>query len=379
MSWVLIFLGGSAAGAAVSWLVLRRTMKRWSAPSTPFLDIPDDFELPSDTAMHIAAGLEAETAFEPLAYVLVEKVAARLQMNCAIAMREVLGGKAVIATVSGGLDRRMKGIEIPLDSLAGRAFTDALPVVAAPDEKVVTLSTGDRRRSLEGGLAVPIMQGSLVYGAVIGFGEPPTGTADAIAGATELVRKFGPVLVPAHAAMVAMRRAQTDELTGLPNRRAFTAAMAGNTRERAALIALDIDHFKAVNDTFGHEAGDEALKHVARIIREQVRWRDGDVAARIGGEEFAVWLPGASLGTAMEIAERTRVQIEASPFRYGQEQRRITVSLGVTAFPDPIGAIQNLMNVADAALYQAKRGGRNRVIAGRQLHMPTGEGPIPHP
>jgi len=323
--------------------------------------------------MHIAAGREAETTFEPLAYVLVEKVAARLQMNCAIAMREVLGGKPLITTVSGGLDRRMRGIEIPLDSPAGHAFTDGIPVVAAADEKVVTLSTGDRRRGMDGGLAVPILQGSLVYGAVIAFGEPPTGTADAIEATTELIRKFGPVLVPAHAAMIAMRRAQTDELTGLPNRRAFSAAMAGNTRERAALIALDIDHFKQVNDTLGHEAGDEALKHVSRIIREQVRWRDGDVAARIGGEEFAVWLPGATLGIAMEIAERMRAQIEATPFRSPMGPQRITVSIGVTAFPDPIGALQNLMGAADAALYRAKRGGRNRVVAGRDHHFITGE------
>jgi len=372
MTGILLFVVGSAIGATVAWFLGRH---RRPGPLPPTLVIPEDFELPSDTAMHIAAGLEAETTFEPLAYVLVEKVAARLQMNCAIAMREVMGGKPVITTVSGGLDRRMRGIEIPLDSLAGRAFTDGLPVVASPDERVVTLSTGDRRRGMDGGIAVPIMQGSLVYGAVIAFGEAPAGNADAIEATTELIRKFGPVLVPAHAAMVAMRRAQTDELTGLPNRRAFSAALAGNTRERASLIALDIDHFKQVNDTLGHEAGDFALRHVSRIIRELVRWRDGDVAARIGGEEFAVWLPGASLGIAMEIAERMRAQIEATPFRYAMGDHRVTVSLGVTSFPDPIGAIQNLMNVADSALYQAKRGGRNRVVAGRQLHLATGNTP----
>ena len=366
MSGILLFVAGAFVGAAVAWVVAVRVTGRASAHPAMSLAIPDDFELPSDTAMHIATGLEAEATFEPIAYILVEKVASRLGTNTCIAMREVIGGKANITTVSGGMDRRLKGVEVPLDSPAGRAFTDAVPVVGPADQRVTSSAPGDRRKGEGGGISVPIVQNGVVYGAVIVFGEPPMDTAAAgIEVIGELVKKYSPVLVPAHAAMVAMRKAQTDELTGLPNRRAFFGVLNGATREKASLIALDIDHFKQVNDTLGHEAGDLALKHVAAILRDQVRWKDGDVAARVGGEEFSVWLPGATLDIALEIAERMRAQVAARPFTYQGTTRMLPISLGVTAFPQPTGAIENLTNVADAALYQAKRGGRNRVVAGR--------------
>ena len=366
MTGALVFLAGAFVGAAVAWLVAVRVIGRGDPAPSLSLAIPDDFELPSDTAMHIATGLEAEATYEPVAYVLVEKVASRLNANCAIAMREVVGGKAYITTVSGGLDRRLKGMEVPLDSPAGRAFTDAVAVVGPPDQKVTSSAPGDRRKGSGGGIAVPIVQNGVVYGSVIVFGEPPQDTPTAaIEAMGELIKKFGPVLVPAHAAMVAMRKAQTDELTGLPNRRAFFGVLNSATREKAAMIALDIDHFKEVNDTLGHEAGDHALKHVAAILRDQVRWKDGDVAARVGGEEFSVWLPGATMEIAMEIAERMRSQVAARPFTYQGTKRILTISLGVTAFPHPTGALENMVNVADTALYQAKRGGRNKVVAGR--------------
>jgi diguanylate cyclase (GGDEF)-like protein len=366
----LLFVAGAFVGAVVAWVVAVRVTGRAAALPSPSLAIPDDFELPSDTAMHIATGLDAEATYEPVAYVLVERCASRLNANCAIAMREVAGGKAYITTVSGGLDRRLKGVEVPFESTAGRAFTDGVPVVGPLDQKVVSSGPGDRRKGSGGGIAVPIMQNGVVYGALIVFGEPPADTpTQSIQVIGELIKKFGPVLVPAHAAMVAMRKAQTDELTGLPNRRAFFAVLNAATREKASVIALDIDHFKDVNDTLGHEAGDMALKHVAAILRDQVRWKDGDVAARVGGEEFSVWLPGATLDIAMEIAERMRAQVAAHPFTYQGTSRILTISLGVTAFPQPTAALENLMGVADSALYQAKRGGRNRVVAGRASQL----------
>ncbi len=361
MSGVLLFLAGAAVGALVAWVVARRT-ERPSWPPNPMLTIPDDVELPSDTATHVAMSVEGEVSFEPMAYVLVERCAARVEVPCLVAMREGQGMRAAITTVSGQLDRRLVGQDLPLDSDAGRTITDGVPVVTAPDANLLAIASGDRRRPITGGVSVPISQGSVIYGALVAIGEPPTGSHDAIAAMTELARKYAPVLVPAHAAMIAMRRAQTDELTGLPNRRHLSAAMAGPPREKAALIMLDIDHFKQVNDTLGHEAGDVALKHVSRIIRDQVRWRDGDVAARIGGEEFAVWLPGASLEIAMEIADRMRVEVANAPYRYGGQEHRLTISLGVSAFPFPIAAVENLLNTADTALYTAKRGGRNRAV-----------------
>jgi diguanylate cyclase (GGDEF)-like protein len=128
------------------------------------------------------------------------------------------------------------------------------------------------------------------------------------------------------------------------------------------LIMLDLDHFKDVNDTLGHPAGDAALVHIARLLREAVRGGGRDVPARVGGEEFAVWLPGSDLKLGQEVAERLRQQVEASPFRYRGTERRLTISCGVSAFPVPVGHPGNLVGTADAALYRAKHEGRNRVV-----------------
>jgi diguanylate cyclase len=111
----------------------------------------------------------------------------------------------------------------------------------------------------------------------------------------------------------------------------------------------------------GHAAGDAALRHLTRLLKETLRPRDS--AARIGGEEFAVWLPGADLKTGLEVAERLRARIEAAPFRFGGEERVLTISCGVTAYPTPIRAVENLMVTADAAMYTAKRSGLNQVVA----------------
>jgi diguanylate cyclase (GGDEF)-like protein len=160
---------------------------------------------------------------------------------------------------------------------------------------------------------------------------------------------------------VAQRRAETDELTGLPNRRHLKNVMARGPGERAALIVLDVDHFKKINDSLGHPAGDAALSHVSRLLKETLR--GGDVAARLGGEEFAVWLLGADQARAVEVAERLRARVESAPFRWQGETRALTISCGVAAYPVPIRHPDNMMVSADAALYRAKNAGRNQVVA----------------
>jgi len=208
---------------------------------------------------------------------------------------------------------------------------------------------------------VPLGQGTNIYGAIVAFGDHPEPKA-AVDMMSEDARKFMPAIVPAYSAAVSARRAETDELTGLANRRLLNKVFSRTSvGERASLIVVDIDHFKVVNDTLGHLAGDAALKHVARLVREAVRPRD--TAARIGGEEFAVWLPGADQKTGEEVAERLRASVAGSPFRHGGQEHPITVSVGVASYPIPIRAVENLMGAADTALYSAKRGGRNQVVA----------------
>ncbi len=157
------------------------------------------------------------------------------------------------------------------------------------------------------------------------------------------------------------RRSLTDGLTGIANRRAFDAELARRLTEAArsggtvALCLLDIDHFKAFNDTFGHQAGDEAIAAVARVLRRNCR--GGDVPARYGGEEMALVMPGADEAEAVAAAERVRAAVAAA----SAGPRPVTVSVGVAVARG--GTPEELLAAADAALYAAKRGGRDRVVA----------------
>jgi diguanylate cyclase (GGDEF)-like protein len=155
--------------------------------------------------------------------------------------------------------------------------------------------------------------------------------------------------------------AATDALTGLPNRRSLDALLqswlSGPTPRKLALLMLDIDHFKQINDQHGHACGDAALRAFAERTRAQLR--DGDHCARYGGEEFVVLLPGAGLERALEIAERLRRAVEGQPLLSSPLVNN-TVSIGVTVV-GPQDQAASLLERADAALYRAKSEGRNRV------------------
>ncbi|WP_404994937.1 diguanylate cyclase [Cupriavidus pauculus] len=153
---------------------------------------------------------------------------------------------------------------------------------------------------------------------------------------------------------------QTDPLTGLANRRALDEALTDIQQKRmpVALVALDIDHFKRVNDTFGHDVGDLVLQHLARCIRDCSR--SHDLPCRVGGEEFLVLLPDTSLSAAMDYAERLRKTVEGSAM---PQVGRITISIGVTTWPRADQSLADAIKEADERMYEAKRGGRNRVVA----------------
>jgi len=160
------------------------------------------------------------------------------------------------------------------------------------------------------------------------------------------------------------RAASTDPLTGLANRRAFDDALAARldvatTGAVAGCVAIfDLDHFKRVNDRFGHAVGDRALQSFARIARGIVR--ENDLVARLGGEEFGVLLPGATLEQAHYICERLRATLAASKLRDGEMVVDLTVSAGITPIDPAIGAEATLL-AADMALYRAKSDGRDRL------------------
>jgi diguanylate cyclase (GGDEF)-like protein len=158
-----------------------------------------------------------------------------------------------------------------------------------------------------------------------------------------------------------------DALTGLANRRSFELALAreidrvARAGEPALLLALDIDHFKSVNDTHGHAAGDGVLKAVADALRDSVR--PMDLVARVGGEEFAIVMPNCPPAFGEAVAERVRRRIEAMPVAIGPRERlHVSVSIGGAFAPQWVRSSPPLwIERADAQLYRAKREGRNRV------------------
>lgn len=158
----------------------------------------------------------------------------------------------------------------------------------------------------------------------------------------------------------------TDPLTRLYNRRYLTKNLnselvrAKRYNESLSFIILDIDHFKKVNDAYGHQNGDTVLSAVADVI--QTGRRCYDIAARYGGEEFVLVLPGTSLAGGITVAERLREDVRAISFKPPLEQLSITISLGVATFPSArVEDEDSLIREADEALYRAKQNGRNRV------------------
>ncbi|MBJ7450851.1 MAG: diguanylate cyclase [Blastococcus sp.] len=168
-----------------------------------------------------------------------------------------------------------------------------------------------------------------------------------------------------------------DPLTGLYNRRQLDRALAADRRGRvsdleSAVVVVDIDRFKDVNDRFGHAAGDEVLKAVADVLRRSIR--DGDTVARMGGEEFVLVLPGAGAAQAVERAEEIRRDCAGLDHVLGGETVTVTISAGVASGPLGGAASDALLDAADRALYAAKAAGRNRVVA-----APAGPGWPPAP
>lgn len=162
------------------------------------------------------------------------------------------------------------------------------------------------------------------------------------------------------------RIAQTDELTGLANRRELLAglerAIASSRRTNRSLgfAILDIDHFKRVNDTYGHPVGDEVIRKVAELAVKEMRGQD--IVGRLGGEEFAIVLPECSPGDAFAACERLRMRVQSARIRLDDGQEvSVTLSTGIAGF-ERGDTLDQLMNRADAALYRAKNCGRDQVL-----------------
>jgi len=164
--------------------------------------------------------------------------------------------------------------------------------------------------------------------------------------------------------------ASTDALTGLLNRRRMSdhlklaLVQARDDGRALAVIVLDIDHFKAINDRYGHGRGDQVIARVGQLLRESVR--EHDLVARWGGEEFLVLLPGADVAAARETAERVRRAVILNLARDSSDQTPVTVTMGVAAW-DRGESLEHTIDRADAALYKGKQAGRNRVVVDERV------------
>jgi diguanylate cyclase (GGDEF)-like protein len=262
-------------------------------------------------------------------------------------------------------------LDVDADSLVAQACADASPRTLQDHASDVrrALFTSDDDALGKGTVVVsPLSLENRVIGAIVVAADP----AGAISPEESANIQLLGALAAASLEMVwemeeVSRRARTDALTGLANRGAFDQKLAelilhcdrfGHT---LSLIMADVDFFKKVNDTWGHEAGDVVLKSVASTLSARVR--SVDVCARFGGEEIAILLPQTSLAGATELADRLRVAVEKTPVNAAGTDIPVTISCGVASYPDTGLTKEALFAAADRALYDAKHAGRNRVVA----------------
>ncbi|HEY7611503.1 MAG TPA: GGDEF domain-containing protein [Gemmatimonadales bacterium] len=261
--------------------------------------------------------------------------------------------------VSGRGDRRLLDTTLPPDSdlaRVARGEVDSIFFEGDPLGGVVA----DRRQHSSAVLVLPMRAGERCVGGVAlwppGGREPVGGARSEILAA---LANAAPRVVTAMEADRLKEKTRLDPLTGLLNRRGLELVLNRVDVGDGALIYADLDKFKALNDRLGHPAGDAALIHFSRIIRDQIR--TGDMPARVGGEEFAIWLPASRLETGYRIAERIRIRLNTTPWDWQGKAWALSASFGVAACPETSREVGDLVPQADAALYVAKNSGRNRV------------------
>jgi diguanylate cyclase (GGDEF)-like protein len=224
----------------------------------------------------------------------------------------------------------------------------------------------------------PLLVGGEVIGSALVLHPEPLNEAERAAISVS-VAQAGPVLANLRNLAIAEFRAATDALTGLPNSRAVhdtikrMVAQASRSLSPLAALMLDLDHFKQINDSYGHGRGDEVLAAVGAALQASVR--ESDFVGRYGGEEFVILLPGSARDDAVLVGEKIRAAVEQ--IAVPGVSRLITVSAGIAVVPDDAGESVALLRHADRRLYAAKANGRNQVVADEPDH-PPGSPPAAH-
>jgi len=251
-------------------------------------------------------------------------------------------------------------------------LASALPGTEIRVAEATVLDETTRLRGLASIKILPLKTGDRVLGTLL-LGSRREGAfgPDAVRQLEVIAMQAADALLRARLFEQTERLATTDGLTGLANHRTFQArleeqvALARRHGKRLSVILGDVDHFKAVNDTYGHPVGDQVLQGTARVLVKEARGTD--LVARYGGEEFAVVMPETDAAGAVVIAERIRTRLSETTFPTELGPLRVTLSLGVATYPEDARGKGRLVEVADACLYHAKRHGRNRTVAATAL------------
>ncbi len=281
---------------------------------------------------------------------------------------------------------RLTGVTAPGRALEGRSFPDNNGLVAnvvrygAPlpgreltaMDKQLIFDSETQVRGLASLKIFPLVAGDRILGTLV------AGSRKKAALDPDVLRMLEVLAIQAAQAVLRAqlfeqmeKMATTDGLTGLLNHRTFQSradealAQAKRYGRKCSIILTDIDHFKSVNDTYGHPMGDQVLKGVARIIRDKAR--DTDIVARYGGEEFAIVMPETDAKGALVIAERIREGVMAEVFQTENGPLKVTLSLGIATSPEHGVEKQRLVDLSDQCLYHAKRHGRNQSVTVAQM------------
>ncbi|XXF81346.1 diguanylate cyclase [Myxococcaceae bacterium GXIMD 01537] len=299
---------------------------------------------------------------------------------CAVTLVSEAEGKRVHRVA------RMSGVTAQGKALEGQVFEDNNGLVAnvvrygAPlpgrdiksMDRQVIFDDETEIRGLGALKIFPLTAGDRILGTLVAGSRKKTAFDQDVLRMIEVIAiQAGQAVLRAQLYEQMERMATTDGLTGLLNHRTFQSraddllAQARRYQRKLSIMLTDVDHFKSVNDTYGHPTGDLVLKGVARIAKQMAR--DTDIVARYGGEEFAIVMPETDAKGAHIIAERIREAIKAEVFQTEMGPLKITMSLGIATFPDSGLEKQQLIDLADQCLYHAKRNGRNQSVTVAQM------------
>jgi diguanylate cyclase (GGDEF)-like protein len=317
----------------------------------------------------MGARLEHAESAEQVGQVLLDTVVGSFpfRRGAVIAGTEA-GGWWALAAADAAPVTLARGGPVPTDAVVGRCWTARAPALVKslhPDDDPILAQLLPRARNV---IVFPLVADAQPIGVLALEWGGPVGVR-VPARTVTIVTQFA-----AHAALALRsawllaeveRLATFDSLTGLLNRRVFENVLerevtrARRTAQPLSLIVLDIDHFKKINDTYGHQAGDEVLRHVGHSLRAV--GRDVDAVARYGGEEFAIILPSCGASEAVKVSERLRAAVAGGPGPI-----RVTCSAGVASLPANAGDGTSLVSAADHALYDSKAAGRDRTTRSRR-------------